>query len=146
MKNYNATLVHVTIIRGGTYHDGATVSHHRAETSVIDDTTATELRCAPFCGQTFRVRVRTKRELSRLRLKRLLQAVGSVAAGATIAVLGGVTGVAPIIAVTSVICLVAYITGIVFACRIFARSARYILTTTDDRKVPSTDHKIVFER
>jgi|GEM_PF-4461408 len=145
MKNYRVTLVHVVIGRGGTYHDGATVSHHRAETGVINDTATTTLLCASFCGQDFQARVRTRHELWQLRLRRFLQAVGSIAVGAVIAILGDITGLTPVIAVTAVISLAAYITGVVFLCRIFARSARYILTDADGRKVSSTDHKIVFE-
>jgi hypothetical protein len=144
MEKYKATLVHISISRGGTYHDGATASYHRAETGVINDTTTTTLLCVPFCGQALQARVRTKRELWRLRRRRLLQAVCSIAVGAVIAILGGITGAALVIAITSVTALVAYLASAVFFGRIFARSARYILTT-DGQKVPSANHKIVFE-
>jgi hypothetical protein len=144
MRSYNATLVHVSIIRGGTYHDRATVIHHRAETGVINDTAATTLLCGPFCEQAFQVRLRTRHELWHLRLRRLLQALGSIIVGAVIAILGGITGLTALIVVTAVLSMIAYVAGAAFLCRIFAPSARYILTDADGRKVQSTDHKIVF--
>lgn len=145
MTKRSATLVHVSIIRGGTYHDNASVSHHGAATGVVSDTATTTLLCVPACGQTFLLRMRTGRELWRLRLRRLLQAVGSVAAGAVIAILGGLTELTPIIVITALLSLIAYVAGAVFLLRIFARSARYILTTADGQKVQSTDHKVVLE-
>jgi hypothetical protein len=143
MKSCSATLIHMSISRGGTYHDGTTAHHHRASNGIINDMATTTLRCAPFCGQVLRVRLRTRRELWQLRRRRFLLAISSIAAGAMVAIGGGITGAPFVIAVTSVMGLAAYITGVVFLFRIFARSARYILTNADGSKVLSTDHRIV---
>ncbi len=145
MKNYHVTLIHVSMYPGGTYHDPVTVNHHRTAKGVVSDMTTTTLQCAPFCEHVFQVRMRTSRERWQLRLRYLLQAAGSIAAGAASAILGGITGLTFIIVVTALLSLAAYVTGLVFLCRIFARSTRYILTRADGQKVQATDHKIVFE-
>ncbi len=142
MKRAAATLVHVSISRGATYHEGNSATHHQAEKMAINDRAATVLRCVPFCGMAFQVRLRTRGELWRVRLRRFLSAIGVMVAGSMVAAGGGSTGVSYIIAVTSLTGAAATLAGLVLLCRMFVRSTRYIIMTTDGKKAPRANHYI----
>ena len=137
MRTYSATLEHVRF-------DVPKATVTRAETSIIDDVHWTLFMCIPTCRRSFRVRIRTRRELWMLRLRRFLLGVGLTLVGGCIALAGGTIG--QFMAVVGAVVALPFCMGAtVIWCRMFLRSNTYIITDEEGRHAHRDEHRISFE-
>ena len=145
MRTYDATLLHVTVSRSGTYHEGANVQKHQAQTCVIDDERFTTLTCIPSCERSFKVRARRQRELGLLRFRRFVLGAGLMLLGSVAAAAGGGTGSQFFIALGALSALVFYVAGAILWGRMFIASNRYVLTDEAGQMLRGGEHRIVLK-